>query len=494
MHPAQAEARRVSALAKSDASSDWVRTLGSIVGDVGVTGKLNGLEALNDDARAEIEKSVAQIAKCLETQELTLSTEALSYMSPQVAESMAPVQIRYMYGIPPTEEEVSRITEAASKLKITIRKPISRRSSTMPGPTHSRRQSAAEASSPVVASPSATNPELADFSDLFGDDSEQDQAAGAPKPYLTVKKSHQADHAGRLARLLAAAAESDNSSLHGPGDRGRRPSGPAPRAPSGLMRNAPGAHAGVRPANKLGMLAPRRRAAPSNTALPASGLGSAAGRRASGVAGAGGGYQPAKRIQMVTVDESTTMMQARDTTLKERKEKLAEEREAKKRQREEEKEAKKRQREEKRMAAVEARAQQPKRARHRSSSVVSNEDQEAHGSHESGEASPSEDYVPSEPAQPQSQPDYMAFTGSDEQVRAVYAETNALTDENRLIMYNFFNNLPAPPGIQGEMDITLNMKEVPDAANPGKMCQELMVLQADVTKGEWRKLRRIRRM
>ncbi|ORX70174.1 hypothetical protein DL89DRAFT_257445 [Linderina pennispora] len=491
MHAAQAEARRVSALAKSDASSDWVRTLGSTIGDVGVTGRLNDLETLGDPVQAEIEKSVAQMADSLEAQQLALSTEALSYVSPQVAAEMAPEHIRYMYGVPPTEEEVARITETASRLKITIKKPVSRRPSALP--TLSRRESSADAMSPA-----ASNPELADFSDLFGDEPEQDRPAGAPARYLTVKTSHQADHAGRLARLLAAADEADGSALHG--DKARRPSGPAgrpagvgvrptPGSPAGRptgagVRPTPGGHAGARPANKLGILAPRRRAAPSNTALPASGLDSA--RRGAGTGTPG--YQAPKRIQMVTVDESTTMMQARDTTLKERRERLAEEREAKRRQREEEREEKRRLREEKRQAAAEARAHQPKRPRRNSSA---SRDAEPHASHESGEASASDDSAGEPPA---AQPDYRMFAGNDDQVRAVYAETNALTDENRLIMFNFFNNLPPPPGVVGEMDIVLNQKEIPDAQHPGKVCQELMVLQADISKGEWRKLRRIRRL
>ncbi|KAI8324545.1 hypothetical protein GQ54DRAFT_284550 [Martensiomyces pterosporus] len=518
MEPAKAEAGGVARLAKADAASDWVRTLGNIIGDVGVTGKMSPLENLDESVKGEIESSVAQISEILERQDLRLTTESLSYVSAAVAEAMAPARIRNVYGRRPSAGEVEKMTEQAGKMRISARKqtPSRRQSVSQQDARRASSTGGTEGSVPSsrIGSPDPTNAEIASFSDLFGDEKgeeeDKDVAMDAADntdgvPCLKIKESHRADHVGRMARLLAAADDSAGTASHGTADAQRNRGsatmtrGGRPIASAGVRR---GAHAGARTADKLGMMAPRRRTAvPANTALPASGLGAGAPRRrGSEQAGGphGGGYQPTKKIQFVNFEESTNTMQARELSLKEQRDKAAEEREAKRQKRQSEIEERKRHREEmrkQRVAAAEAR-----------DINGGSSDGEYVESRESGEASHSEagsplgetafDKTPQPPLSPMAvdlPADYLTFNGSDPQVKAVYTNTNALTDIDRLRMYCFFNARPMPPGTSAQLEVVLNEQEINDPAHPGSTCKELMIFQADLTKGEWKKLRRFRR-
>ncbi|KAI9503233.1 hypothetical protein BX070DRAFT_224978 [Coemansia spiralis] len=546
MGKAHAEAMRISELAKSDTSSDWVRTLGCIIGDVGSTGKITLVESISQPTRTEIEKAVDELAAVLERADLQLTTESLGYVSNPVARKLAPASIRNANGRRPRAAELEKIMGDAKKRAAALQSPSTSRRPSMAHPA-ARRPSAAtdnaggSASSSRLGSPEASDADFAAFSELFAENGdggimdvsdEEDssghesdsgdgtQAVYASRPRslrLYVKESHRTDHVGRMARLLVAAKEGIASTAqHGGSGDARRPSIPTARgaragsgigaAGLGMRRGAPGTAASAGPSSKIGMLAPRRRGAPSNLALPSAALGTSGTTQAIG-----------KKIQMMDFKEAAISANDRERLLKAKREQAAEEREAKRAKVQAEKDERKRQREEarqKKLQDVDKPGSTVKRGRGRPRKTR-NEDEEGDSSEpsdgeyangdaaESGATSNNEAASPTQTTSRQSRSpdqsgfdvplDYLTFTGNDPQVCAVYASTNALTDENRLLMYCFFNAQPFPPNTENNLEVVLNEQTIDDPSHPGKTCRELMVFQADRTKGEWRKVRRLRR-
>ncbi|KAJ1961234.1 hypothetical protein GGI12_003359 [Dipsacomyces acuminosporus] len=552
MDPAKAEAATIARLAKTDITNDWVRTLGNIIGDVGITGQINGLEDLDESVRGEIEPSVAQIAETIERQNLLLTTKSLGYVDADVAEIMAPASVRNVYGERPSMDEIEKAVEQAAKVKISSRRQTPSRRQSASNPS-SRRQSTIDAensaSSSRLGSPDPTNADMASFSDLFDDGSEEQKGAAndgldgyAYATTLKVKESHRADHAGRMARLLAAANDSATPALHGPNDAQRgRSAAPVTRGgrsvagasvAAGVAAGAGavvrrGSQPNVRTPDKIGMMAPRRRAAlPANTALPVSGLGNALSRKRgtdqTGGPSGGGSYRPTKKIQMVNFEESATTIQARELSLKEQRDKAAEEREAKRQKRQAEIDERKRLKEEARQKKLaDAESSGPRtRGRRRSYRATSDDGYDENENENENDSDYHEDAFDAKPGEksdsrrnsPPSEAafdrnadtplstfisslpsDYLEFSGNDPQVSAVYANTNALTDIDRLRMYCFFHGRPMPPGTPADLEIILNEQEIDDPANPGSICKEIMVFQAFPSKGDWKKLRRFRR-
>ncbi|KAJ2548457.1 hypothetical protein EV175_004828 [Coemansia sp. RSA 1933] len=569
MQQAHGEAQRISQLAKSDTSSDWVRTLGWIIGDVGVNGKINYVDSMPEPTKAEIEKAMDDLAEALEKSGLRLATKSLEYVSDSVAKDMAPASVRNMYGCRPKRSEIEKNMTQAKKAAASMQSPaISRRpSAAYPATSRSQPGNSVDAaaaaggsnSSSRRGSPESTGKGFAAFSDLFSesgngdkeaasddDESGSEQGGGEVAAFslgLRVKETHKTDHVGRMVRILAAANEGAATSVsrHDGAAMARRPSATAIR---GVARGAPGI--GVRrgmsgPApsagvakSRIGMLTPRRRGAPSNLALPAAGSSAAAAlRKGSGDGPLSGGTQATgKKIQMMDFQEAASSVNDRERTLKERRELAAEEREAKRAKVQADKEERKRLREEARLAKKQSIVD-------RSSS--SNADPRGRAGSYRGTASPSTgdrngddrpiscdssdgEYVGGryaesgassgietsppprstrgrERAKSPEQPafdvplDYLTFSGHDQQTRdAVYTNTNALTENGRLLMYCFFNSRPMPPGTGNNLEVILSEQAVDDPTHPGRPCKKIMVLQADVEKGEWKTVRRIRRL
>ncbi|KAJ2798733.1 hypothetical protein H4R21_003810, partial [Coemansia helicoidea] len=448
LHMAVAEARQISQLAKADASSDWVRTLGCLIGDVGVSGTTSSLHDLPEPTRSEMEAAVAQLAAALDKSPLCLTVPELGYVSAAVAASMAPAAVCNIYGQRPQQRELGRIMGQAKKMADGMRSPPSSRKQSL-APQSVRRSSTADpgssASSSRMGSPEPASASTPAFTDLFGgggggsDDDGEGQGNGidadgtsetdgdgsamaVPSLYalgMSVKPSYQADHAGRMARLLAAAG--NTVALGGPKTDGPRQAGRGGQAAAGLaMRRVPSA--GMGPPNKVGMIAPRRRGAPVDIALPGSGpvTGMSARRAASGSTPI---THQAKRVQMVNMEDSVLLTNERERLLQEQRDQANEQKEAKRLQQRAATEERKRLREEarqKRQAADEAKRQ--KRSAAAADSVADAESPEADGG---GEAAASEMTVdslvgfdvPSE---------YQTFRGDTPQIESVYADTNAL--------------------------------------------------------------------
>ncbi|KAJ2879305.1 hypothetical protein H4R27_005385 [Coemansia aciculifera] len=553
MQPVRSSVLELAELAKTD-NSDWVRVLGRTLGEVGVTGKMTSLGDMESGSaeRKDIEASVELLyaAALAKLPELKLTAGVLPYVSAKVAEATAPAGIRNVYGNRPSARLLAQIlARAEAEVAEEAEKHASygntsaRRASTAVLRTISPRPPATEVAEPVSApmsrlgSPEPNDSATADFSDLFGDSDGDgmdvdEQALLASRMALHVKSSHRADHVGRMKRLLAAAAEPSPTPVPAAIDT-RRPSLGRPlssiasgpnsadlatrRGSRGGGTQSAGPSTGVR---KIGMLTPRRRAAPTNAALPGVGLGTTAARR--GLEAAGGNGAPSEQpkiIQKVNVEDAGAAMQARDRLMQERRDKLVEEREAKRLKRQADADERKRKREEaaekKKATAAESRPAMAKRGRPRGStsrnksrdisadvssgnesedsakgsSIIAEDDNVRSPTGRSARGSPvaarQNVYIP-----PQ---EYRTFAGNDPQIRAVYANTNVLTDNDRLLMYCFFNAYPAPPDAPPKLSITLNERVIDDANNPGKTCREIMVLEADFAEGTWSKMRRTRR-
>ncbi|KAJ2156754.1 hypothetical protein GGF46_004979 [Coemansia sp. RSA 552] len=526
MSQAQAEARQVSELAKNDVSNDWVRTLGCLIGDVGVSGKMPSLQALKEPTQSEMASAVGQLSEALERCSMCLAIPELSYVSPAVAKSMAPANIRHIYGKRPSDKEVAGIKSQAKQRPSEPRsRASSRRQSVLQSPVRraSTHDPDGSASSSRLASPEPNNAEMAAFTDLFAGDSdsggesmsEDDDGDGDGLPTgaaniyrlsMNVRSSHRADHVGRMARLLAAAestpalaAAAGVAQKGSPADARR---GMSPGARGGMMsrpgvrRGALGA-AGV--ARKSSMFAPRKRGANAPMAPTGHGLGAAAATRREADGGAAIA-NTTKRIRMVNLDEAADAMDDRERLMQEKideKKRAAEER---KRAAEEKKrvvEEKRRAAEEKRRATQEKKravsedketsdGAQPKRARRGKDADGSESPVDEAGSgNESSDSTSSDSFdIPLE---------YRTFNGNDKSQQAVYADTNVLSDMDRKIMYCFFKGHPMPKGVDSQVEILMNKRMIDDKKHPGKKCTEMIMFKADLVKNQWSKVRKLRR-
>ncbi|KAJ2337724.1 hypothetical protein GGH92_007487 [Coemansia sp. RSA 2673] len=551
MRPVRSSVLELATLAKAD-NSDWVRVLGCTLGDVGVTGKMTRVADLESGSaeRAGIEAGVEQLylAALAKLPELKLTAGVLPYVSARVAEATAPPAIRNVYGDRPSARLLAQIlARAEAEVAEEAEKcaahgnTSARRASAAVLRTLSPHPPATEVAGPVSApmshrgSPEPNDPATADFSDLFGDSDGDgvDVDEPASRMALHVRSSHRADHIGRMRRLLTAAAPAPAEPSHTPvptaidtrrPSLGRPQSGIASGPNSADLAARRPSRGGVTPSaapstggRKIGMLAPRRRTAPTNAALPGVGLGTAAARR--GLEAAGGNGAPSEQpkiLQKVNVEDAGAAMQARDRLVQEKREKLVEEREAKRLKRQADVNERKRKREEeaekKKAAAAEKRPALAKRGRPRGSTSrnksrdisaeVSSGNESEDSAKDSSTMADDDDvrsptgrstrgspvgsrqnvYIP-----PQ---EYRTFAGNDPQIRAVYANTNALNDQDRLLMYCFFNAYPAPPDAPQKLSIVLNEEFINDPNNPGKMCKEVLVLEADCAEGTWSKMRR----
>ncbi|KAJ2452453.1 hypothetical protein GGF42_004024 [Coemansia sp. RSA 2424] len=479
MQRVRGSVERLGELARADGSSDWVRALGHTLGSVGVTGKMAALEELPEGSavRAELDAAVSRLhaAALARLPELRLAAGVLPCVGARVAAATAPPAIRHVYGAPPSaRRHFARGADAA-------------------------------------------------LEGLFGDsasDGDSDAAEPEPEPpaarlALRVRSSHRADHAGRMARLLAAAAEPPpvSAAIGGAAAGPRRPSLGVARssASAAAAAGGPGSAGGAAGggASKIGMFAPRRRAAPTNAALPGSGLGSVpAARRGS-----------EKKI-MLTDSLDTEVMNARDTLLQERRERAIEEREAKRVKRQAEVDERKRKRveaAEKKKAAAEGRRSSPaKRGRPPRGSASRAKSRDGSADDASGNESAAnnndddEDNAQSPPSRsaraspspaPSAQPiayvpplEYRTYAGNDATTRAIYADTNALTDQGRMQLYCFFNAYPRPPDTPQEVSVVLNERIVDDSSTSGKVRREITALSVDFASGKWEKKRLYRRI
>ncbi|KAJ2336043.1 hypothetical protein GGI00_001048 [Coemansia sp. RSA 2681] len=483
MQRVRGSVERLGELARADGSSDWVRALGHTLGSVGVTGKMAALEELPEGSavRAELDAAVSRLhaAALARLPELRLAAGVLPCVGARVAAATAPPAIRHVYGAPPSaRRHFARGADAA-------------------------------------------------LEGLFGDsasDGDSDAAESEPEPpaarlALRVRSSHRADHAGRMARLLAAAAEPPpvSAAIGGAAAGPRRPSLGVARSSASASAAAAAAAGGPGAggpagggASKIGMFAPRRRAAPTNAALPGSGLGSVpAARRGS-----------EKKI-MLTDSLDTEVMNARDTLLQERRERAIEEREAKRVKRQAEVDERKRKRveaAEKKKAAAEGRRSPPAKrgrpprgaaSRAKSRDGSPDDDDDASGNDDGGEGG-GEDNATSPPSRsaraspspaPSAQPtayvpplEYRTYAGNDATTRAIYADTNALTDQGRMQLYCFFNAYPRPPDTPQEVSVVLNERIVDDSSTSGKVRREITALSVDFASGKWEKKRLYRRI
>ncbi|PIA17887.1 hypothetical protein COEREDRAFT_7072 [Coemansia reversa NRRL 1564] len=533
MRQAAAEVQKISQLAKKDFSSDWVRTLGELIGDVGISGKMHSIQELEEPTKSEIENVVQQLATVLEKSSLCVTMPELGYVSSAVARTIAPSNIRNMYGRRPHVAELRRVaTLAKEKHAGDMRSPsISRRQSMAWQP--SRRESSMEVggsgSSSQIGSPEPSSASGIAFSALFeqdengaefedggsdssGDDVEgNDDASVVPNVYtlrMNVKSSHQADHVGRLARLLAAA---DNTAALGNASSATQSSAASDGRRS-AVRSARGGHAtpalGMRrvtpgasgAANKVGMVPNRKRPTATNLALPGGGLGSATITRRGGDTSTMI-TQKTKKIQMVNLEESAVSINARDRLMRDMRDQKAEEREVARQKRQAEIEERKRRREEARQQRESSTG--AKRPRRKASGADGEEGSgSSGGEYDSSdsdaplynEAMADADAATQSPVPGFEVPsEYRTFAGNTPQIESVYAQTNALSDIDRIRMYCFFNGLRVPPGTTNPLEILLNERVIDDPVHQGKKCTELLVFKANLEDCNWTKVRRLRR-
>ncbi|KAJ1845095.1 hypothetical protein H4S02_007388 [Coemansia sp. RSA 2611] len=438
MRAAAGEARRVAQLAREDAGSDWVRTLGGVIGDVGVTGRMCAADALDGPVRADVAAAVAQVAAALERASLRVVAPELSYMGADAARAMAPPALCAIYGHAPPRAELERVMARAAL-----------RAGELRSPATSRRPSAAVPDGSAASSQLGSPEPAADMADESAGDSE-----GAWRLPMTVRRSHRADHVERLARLLAAANSVAADARPAPADVR-----PARGGATGLGVRR-GASAG---GSKLGMIAPRRRTT-ANAALPGAGLG--ATRRADDGAS----------IRMAGFDDAIEAMGERDRLLRERREKAAEERELKRQERQAAADERKRRRDDARQQRQAAAAAK----RQRASAAP-----DASDSADAPAASSDDDFdVPLE---------YRTFAGDSPDRQALYTSTNALSDAHRKLMYCFFKGLAMPPDTGNELKFVLNEAAIDDPRYPGRQCTELMLFKANLINGKWDKIRRLKR-
>ncbi|KAJ1818433.1 hypothetical protein LPJ56_003654 [Coemansia sp. RSA 2599] len=459
VHDKQA-AQTIATLSNSDASSDWVRTIGGLLGPVGTTGRMGSLGDLAPSSRQEIEGAIGQIADAVRKGAPgPLTTRSLTY----VARPQAPAQLRNVYGAKPRASEISRIAEAANmRLK-----------------------------------DGTSNKDVPMFTDLFGDDDEDEDddhdaggsgvQPGVPTLALHTRPSLAVDHVGRMQRILAASETRPRPAAAGPIAAAGRPHPPGAR-PSMMQRQPTSSSS-----SKIGMLSTRRRTAPSNTALPSTGLPQAQAATA--------GAQ--KRIRVMDLAESASSVNARERLMEQQRQKKAEEREARLQKQQAEAAERKRKREEARERRLAADAAKRQRQQQQQQSGTSSDDGEVNDDdddgHQDSAASSSSDealsaQLPSALSNPppEENKEYLVFSGHDDQVRAVYTKTNALSDIDRLRMYCFFNSKPMPEGTGNSLEIVLNEEPVDNPAKPGTIRYELLMFLADLTRGEWKKVRRFR--
>ncbi|KAJ2171749.1 hypothetical protein GGH16_002691 [Coemansia sp. RSA 560] len=501
------EVRQIAQLAKQCVSSDWVRTLGDIIGEAGTVGKMRSASELDEPTRSEIEGAIAQVARALEKVSLCVVPSALSYVSSDAAKTIAPASIRNIYGRAPSEKELESVMAQAKKKTADVRSPPSSRRPSM-APSSSVRPSTepnGSATSSQLNSPEPSSADATACLGLFGGESDDDDESEEKETEddtcvlvnnytlpMNVKSSHRADHVGRLSRLLAVAnsvsstaggftsAQSAPGDARNPANRGAQSGQPA----SGLgMRR--GASAGGK--SKLGMIAPRRRAT-ATPSLPSAGLVSvASSRRAdSGTAIT----QVTKKIRLANIEETADSMNDRERLLQERREKAAQDREAKRQKQQEAADERKRQREENRLQKqAGATANTAKRAK-RQSKTTPGPDEHGDGNQMPKATSPGtvssddESDVPLE---------YRTYTGDTPDRQALYTNTNALQDADRKLMYCFFKGLDVPPNTGDEVKFALNEATIDDPRYPGKKCTEIMMFKANLLSGKWDKIRRIKR-
>ncbi|KAJ1861738.1 hypothetical protein LPJ73_000951 [Coemansia sp. RSA 2703] len=208
VHDKQA-ASTISKLALNDMTSDWVRTVGGLLGPVGSTGAMRAPDQLVETTRDEIEHAIEQVAQAVRAGAPgLLTTPALTYME----HPNASAALRNVYGVKPG--------------------------------------SAGDGS---------------ELNGLFGDDEEDDEGehgravrVAEPPLVLHTRESHAVNHAKRLAELQAAMSTSKPSIA---------PGVPAGRPGPGVTRlSIPAKRAG--PVSGKVEFLTRRRTAPTNAALP----------------------------------------------------------------------------------------------------------------------------------------------------------------------------------------------------------------------------------
>ncbi|KAJ1642042.1 hypothetical protein J3B02_001071 [Coemansia erecta] len=445
VHDKQA-ARTIATLSTGDASSDWVRTVGGLLGPVGTTGQMGSIDDLAAASRQEIEDAIGQIADAVgRGVPGPLTTSSLTF----AARPQASAQLRGVYGVKPRASEIARITEAA---------------------TMRVRDGPASKDAPM-------------FTDLFGDNSDDDDEDAAEQQQtaltlaLNTRPSLAVDHVGRMQRILAASESQRRPASAGPVAASTgRPHMPGARPP--MMQRQPTAGS----SSKVGMLNTRRRTAPSNTALPSTGLPQA---QAAGAQ---------KRIRVMDLAESAGSVHARERLMEQQRLKKAEEREAKLQKQQAEAAERKRKREEARERRLAADAAKRQRQQQHGNSTDDGEvnDDRSDDSSSSDEALSAQLPRAFSVPPPDEDKEYLSFTGHDDQVRAVYTKTNALSDIDRLRMYCFFNSKPMPEGTGSSLEIVLNEEPVENPAKPGTIRYELLMFLADLTRGEWKKVRRFR--
>ncbi|KAJ2501273.1 hypothetical protein GGH96_002078 [Coemansia sp. RSA 1972] len=497
------EVRQVAQLAKQCVSSDWVRTLGDIIGEAGTVGKMRSASELDEPTRSEIEGAIAQVARALEKVSLCVVPSALSYVSTDAAKMIAPSSIRNIYGRAPSEKELESVMAQARKKTADIRSPpSSRRPSMAPSSVRPSTEPDGSAASSQLNSPEPSNADATSCFGLFGGESDDDDESEEKETDdtcvlvnnytlpMNVKSSHRADHVGRLSRLLAVAnsvasttggftsAQSAPGNARSPANRGAQSGQPA--AGLGMRR---GASAGGK--SKLGMIAPRRRAT-ATPSLPSAGLVSVASSRRADSSTAI--TQVTKKVRLANIEETADSMNDRERLLQDRKEKAAQDREAKRQKQQEAAEERKRQREENRLQKQAGQtANTAKRAKRQSKTTPGPDE---HGDQARKEMSPGtissddESDVPLE---------YRTYTGDTPDRQALYTNTNALQDADRKLMYCFFKGLDVPPNTGDEVKFALNEATIDDPRHPGKKCTEIMMFKANLLTGKWDKIRRIKR-
>ncbi|KAI7833241.1 hypothetical protein BX661DRAFT_71733 [Kickxella alabastrina] len=462
-------ARQIGRLAATDTSSTWVRTLGGLIGDVGVNGRLRALGDLEETVREELELAIGQVADAVARGGLKLTTVEMEC----VAEPVGPT--RNVYGVRGNDDLFGEEESGAVSMNVRPDKVVD----------HDERRSRLE-----MFCDSAANPGSGD--------------AGAPSGLgIDAGRAPAGRHDPRLGPAMRPGAGRGAGHAMRPGNSAGMGIGTRPGGGAGMPPGArPGVGPGVRPAGILrrssgpgagsgASFLINRRQGPANAALPAA---------ASITSSVGAGAAGTKRVDLNEIQQSMAPINAREQQLQKNRDELKEARiirdqgrkavaEERKLKRQQESEEKKAAREAKRIcSSSQTSSRRPSRA-------LSNDGEE------SGEAESSDDEAPlsaqvlgmEEPATEPVSKEYLEFTGTDPQVQAVYTNTNILSDVDRLRMFCFFTSRQMPEGTGADLEIVLNEQTISDPTRPGTTCTELMVFIANIPRGEWRKVRRIRR-